>query len=125
MVVAKDLIRRVARLIVILVCATGASWGFAAGAHATTHSLAGAAAPGHHHAPGGHAPQAVDESTQTRTSRRVNVGAVRKIPDPVLAAWAGLRSLARCLTPPALTRDLWIDRFLLAGSPEQLCVHRT
>ena len=125
MVTAEDLIRRVASLIIVLVCATGASWGFAAGAHATTHSLAGATTPGHHHTPGGHAPQAVDDSTQIRTSRRVKVGAVRKVLEPFLAAWVGLRSLARVLTPPALTLHLWMDRLLSASCPEQLCVHRT
>lgn len=125
MVAAEDLIRRVVRLLVLLVCATGASWGFAAGAHATTHSVAGAATPGHHHSPGGHAPQTMDESTQVRTSRRVKVGAVRKLLEPVLVAWVGLQLLASRLARPELTPHLWMDRLSLVSSPEQLCVHRT
>lgn len=86
MAVAEDLIGRVVRLLVILICATGASWGFAAGAHATTHSLAGAATPSHHHSAGGHAPQAMDDSTAARRSRRVKAAVVRKVQEPVLAA---------------------------------------
>ncbi|EAP98728.1 hypothetical protein JNB_01130 [Janibacter sp. HTCC2649] len=125
MVVAEDLYRRVVRLLIVLVCATGATLGFAAGAHATTHSVAGAATPGHHHSPSAPTPQAMDESTQVRTTRRVAVGAVRKMLEPVLAAWAGLRSLVRRLAPPVLTPYLWLGRLRLAGSPEQLSVHRT
>lgn len=125
MAVAEDVIRRVMRLIVVLICATGASWGFAAGAHATTHSLTGAASPSHHHSSGGHAPHAIDDGTQARPSRRAKTAVVRKVLEPVLAAWTALRSVVGQLTPPALIPHVWTPRLSLASSPEQLCVHRT
>ncbi|WP_404379971.1 hypothetical protein LL946_09375 [Knoellia locipacati] len=127
MIVTADLARRLGRLLVVLVCAVAATWGFASGPHTTSHVVAGAATPGHHHAPGGHAPQTTDEGTQVRTRRRVRDVVVRLRPAPLVPAWAGLRSLVRRRLRQALSADLVSGSRHAAywSSPTLLCVSRT
>jgi hypothetical protein len=120
----RETVGRVLRLFVVLVCAVGGISGFSAGCHATSHVIAGAATPGHHH-PGGHAPQILDEGTQQRSRRWVRVGVVRTLPLRPRATWVGLVSAVRRAIAPLRAADTWAARASLVSSPTLLCICRT
>src|SRR5215218_6125638 len=106
-----------------MVCAAGASWGFTTGPHTTSHTLVGAAQPGHHHGPGGHGSQTVDDSARLKTRRRTGPS-VRRLPKPFLAVWAAVVALARRTRPALPPLHGWALRGAAASSPIALCVCR-
>jgi hypothetical protein len=125
MVEGKAVVARWLRLLAVLACTMGASLGFAAGAHSTTHALAGPATPGHHHhSTGGPSPHLTDDGTQVR-SRRMQAKTVRVQRPLPRATWVGLRSLVAKVVPRSQMPSRWLGKSLCAGAPEVLCVHRT
>lgn len=116
---------RALRLLLVLTCAFGASWGFAAGSHATSHNVVGSAQPSHHHVPSGHTAQAVDDVTATRFRRRIRGAVVRLLPAPVVPFWVRLHRALRRRAPSPAQVDPWPTRVAAASSPTRLAVCRT
>jgi hypothetical protein len=118
------MVRHALRVLLVMVCAVGGSWGFAAGPHATSHAAVGATQPGHHHVPGGHGPQVTDEGTRTSARRRIATLGVR-LRRSVRAAWTRFVSAARRLAPTVPSTDQWGPRHWGGTSLITLCVCRT
>lgn len=121
--------RGAVRAVLVILCALTASWGFAAGPHATSHAVAAASQPSHH-SHGGQAQHKADDAVRARVRRRCRGVAVRLLPGVDLRAWAvqawavrawrtrrpattGRPGRARTVPPPA------------AGDPLRLGVCRT
>ncbi len=122
---ASEMTRSALRLLVVLVCVAGASWGFAAGPHSMSHAVVGASQPAHHHGTGGHVPQMMDDGTPAKARRRIRKAVARLLPAPVVAAWVALMGLVRRRPTVAPFAEVWTGRLVASTSLTRLAVCRT
>ena len=123
--IANEWAGRVLRLCFVLVCAVGASLGFAAGPHATSHAIVNAAPHGHHDAGGGDTSHALDEKAPVARRRRLVSGVVRRLPAGTVDGWVALVERARRFRQRARVLDLWPDRLAACTALPRLCIQRT
>ncbi len=112
------------RLLLILICAIGVSFGFATGGPSTGHLAIGHHAS-HHHGPAGHSHHAADEAQRARgRCRKGQQASGVLVPRRILAPWMFVTTIARHLHRAVLRRAVASNPVRVL-SPLDLCVCRT